>query len=158
MPNPSSSQIQTTNNTFNEAWSCICPIHNIYGELEGQNHNVFAVQIFLSLHFHPLITLEAIKYKDRVSIWSKHKVNSTEYNLNTNSLFLSIKKAFERMSNRCPKKITSPTSFLIPNPYYYFLIDFSWLLHTLMLLFLGGLYTTFPAFFYPSSVLANKLF
>lgn len=37
---------------------------------------------------------------------------------------MSIKNAFERMSNRCPKKITPPASFLIPNPYYYFLIEF----------------------------------
>lgn len=51
MPNPSCSPLQTTYNTFHEAWSCICPIHNIYGELERQNHNVFAVQIFLLLHW-----------------------------------------------------------------------------------------------------------
>lgn len=30
-------------------------IHNIYAELEGQNHNIFAVQISLLLHFHSVI-------------------------------------------------------------------------------------------------------
>jgi len=53
MLNPSSSRPQSTQNTFHAARSYVCPKRNISAPA-GQNHDAFAVQVFLSPRFTEL--------------------------------------------------------------------------------------------------------
>lgn len=83
-----------------------------------------------------------------------HQVQSKHKNL----FSWTSRKHLKECQTDAPRKLLPLLLFSSQTLIIAFWLIFSWLLHTLMLIFLGGPYTTFPAFFYPSSVLANKLF
>lgn len=108
---------------------------------KSQPH-AFGTQTF-SRHTLPTYAAEEKRCED--SLYLEQPPSKLHQGQSKNKNLFSWRSTSERASDRLLQKNASRASFTIPNPFYYFLTDFSWLLHCLMLIFLGGLCTAFPA-------------